>query len=53
LGPLDFQCMSLSVSSETECDRIYNALAAGGTPIGPTIFAKHLGTLPTSSASRG
>ena len=41
-GPLDFQCMSLSVSSETECDRIYNALAAGGTPIGPTFFAKRL-----------
>jgi len=47
-GPLDFGCMSLSlaVSSEAECDRIYNALAADGKvemPIGPTFFAKRYG----------
>jgi uncharacterized glyoxalase superfamily protein PhnB/uncharacterized protein YbaA (DUF1428 family) len=49
-GPLDFQCMSLalSVASETECDRIYNALAADGTvqmPIGPTFFARRFGAV--------
>jgi PhnB protein len=49
-GPLDFQCMSLalSVASEAECDRIYNALAAEGTvqmPIGPTFFAKRFGAV--------
>jgi len=49
-GPLDFECMSLSVSvaSEAECDRIYNALAADGTvqmPIGPTFFAKRFGAV--------
>lgn len=49
-GPLDFQCMSLSlsVSSEAECDRIYNALAAEGTvqmPIGPTFFARRFGAV--------
>jgi uncharacterized glyoxalase superfamily protein PhnB/uncharacterized protein YbaA (DUF1428 family) len=49
-GPLDFQCMSLalSVSSEEECDRMYNALAADGTvqmPIGPTFFAKRFGAV--------
>jgi PhnB protein len=49
-GPLDFQCMSLAlaVSSEAECDRIYNALAADGTvqmPIGPTFFAKRYGAV--------
>jgi PhnB protein len=49
-GPLDFQCMSLtlSVSSEAACDRLYNALAAEGTvqmPIGPTFFAKRFGAV--------
>jgi uncharacterized glyoxalase superfamily protein PhnB/uncharacterized protein YbaA (DUF1428 family) len=49
-GPLDFQCMSLSlsVSSEAECDHLYNALAADGTvqmPIGPTFFAKRFGAV--------
>lgn len=49
-GPLDFECMSLSLSvpSEAECDRIYNALAADGTvqmPIGPTFFAKRFGAV--------
>jgi PhnB protein len=44
-GPLDFQCISLSlaVHSEAEADRIYNALAADGAiqmPMGPTFFAK-------------
>ena len=49
-GPLDFQCMSLSlaVSSEAEADRLYNVLAADGTvqmPIGPTFFAKRFGAV--------
>jgi PhnB protein len=49
-GPLDFQCMSLalSVASEAECERIYNALAADGTvqmPIGPTFFARLFGAV--------
>lgn len=49
-GPLDFNCMSLSitVSSEAECDRLYEALAEGGTvqmPIGATFFAKRFGAV--------
>jgi uncharacterized glyoxalase superfamily protein PhnB/uncharacterized protein YbaA (DUF1428 family) len=49
-GPLDFQCMSLSlaVHSEAEADRIFNALAADGTvqmPMGPTFFAKRFGSV--------
>jgi uncharacterized glyoxalase superfamily protein PhnB/uncharacterized protein YbaA (DUF1428 family) len=49
-GPLDFQCMSLALSipSEAECERLYNALAADGTvqmPIGPTFFAKRFGAV--------
>jgi len=49
-GPLDFQCMSLSlaVPSEAEADRLYNALAKDGTvqmPIGPTFFAKRFGSV--------
>jgi PhnB protein len=49
-GPLDFQCMSLSLSVPTEedADRIFNALAADGTvqmPIGPTFFAKRFGSV--------
>jgi PhnB protein len=40
--------LSLSVSSEAECDRMCNALAADGTvqmPIGPTFFAKRSGAV--------
>ncbi|MEZ5853562.1 MAG: VOC family protein [Hyphomicrobiaceae bacterium] len=49
-GPLDFQCMSLSlsVSSEAEADHLYQALAADGIvqmPIGPTFFAKRFGSV--------
>jgi PhnB protein len=49
-GPLDFQCMSLSlaVATEAEADRIYDALAKHGTiqmPIGPTFFAKRFGSI--------
>ncbi|HJQ55890.1 MAG TPA: VOC family protein [Vineibacter sp.] len=49
-GPLDFQCMSLSiaVATEAEADRLYNALAADGTiqmPLGPTFFAKRFGAV--------
>ena len=49
-GPLDFQCMSLSlaVATEADADRIYNALAKDGTiqmPIGPTFFAKRFGAI--------
>ena len=49
-GPLDFACMSLSLSvpSEAECERLYNALAADGTvqmPIGPTFFARRFGAV--------
>ncbi len=49
-GPLDFQCMSQSISvpSEAEADRLYNAIAADGTvqmPIGPTFFARSFGAV--------
>lgn len=49
-GPLDFECMSLSLAvwSEAECDRVFNALATDGTvqmPIGPTFFAKRFGAV--------
>ncbi len=49
-GPLDFQCMSLSlaVHDEGEADRLYNALAKDGTvqvPMGPTFFAKKFGAV--------
>lgn len=49
-GPLDFQCMSLSlaVPNEAEADRLFNALAKDGTvqmPIGPTFFAKRFGSV--------
>jgi len=49
-GPLDFQCMSLSITaeSEAEADRIFKALAKDGTiqmPIGPTFFAKRFGAV--------
>jgi PhnB protein len=49
-GPLDFQCMSLSlaVHSEKDADRIYKALAKDGQvqmPMGPTFFAKRFGAV--------
>jgi len=49
-GPLDFQCMSLSLSvrTEAEADRIFNALAADGTvqmPIGKTFFSPRFGAV--------
>jgi PhnB protein len=49
-GPLDFQCMSLSlaVPSEAEADRLFNALAADGTvqmPIGKTFFSPRFGAV--------
>jgi PhnB protein len=47
-GPLEFDCMSLSLSvdTEAEADRIFNALAADGTvqmPIGKTFFSPRFG----------
>ena len=47
-GDLDFNCMSLSLSvaSEAEADRLFNALAAEGTvqmPIGKTFFSPRFG----------
>jgi PhnB protein len=49
-GPLDFQCMSLSLSvpSEAEADRLFAALAANGTvqmPIGKTFFSPRFGAV--------
>ena len=49
-GPLDFQCMSLSLSvpTEADADRLFNALAAGGTvqmPIGKTFFSPRFGAV--------
>ena len=49
-GPLDFQCMSLSlsVSCEAEADHLFNALAADGTvqmPMGKTFFAARFGAI--------
>lgn len=49
-GPLDFGCMSLSITvpDEDECDRIFNALAEEGSvqmPIGPAFFAKRFGSV--------
>jgi PhnB protein len=49
-GPLDFQCMSLSLSvaTEAEADRLFAALAKEGKiemPIGPTFFAKRFGAV--------
>jgi PhnB protein len=49
-GDLDFQCMSLSlsVSSEAEADRLFNALAADGTvqmPLGKTFFSPRFGAV--------
>ncbi len=49
-GDLDFQCMSLSLSlpSEADADRVFNALAADGTvqmPIGKTFFSPRFGAV--------
>lgn len=49
-GPLDFDCMSvtLTMPDEAEADRLFNALVADGTvqmPIGPTFFAKRFGAV--------
>ena len=49
-GPLDFQCMSLSLSVATaaDADRIFNALAADGViqmPMGKTFFSPHFGAV--------
>ena len=49
-GPLEFDCMSLalSVPTEAEADRIFNALAAEGTvqmPIGRTFFSPRFGAV--------
>ena len=49
-GPLDFQCMSLSLSvpSEVEADRMFNALAKDGTvqmPLGKTFFSPRFGSV--------
>lgn len=49
-GPLDFDCVSLSLSvpNESEADRVFNALAADGTvqmPMGPAFFAKRFGAV--------
>ena len=49
-GPLDFQCMSLSLSvpSASEADRIFNALAAEGTiqmPMGKPFYAQRFGAV--------
>lgn len=49
-GPLDFQCMSLSlpVASEAEADRLFNALAKDGIvqmPIGKTFFSPRFGAV--------
>lgn len=49
-GPLDFHCMSLSLSvpDEAEADRVFNALAADGAvemPIGKTFFSPRFGAV--------
>jgi PhnB protein len=49
-GPLDFQCMSLSltVPSEAEADRLFDALAKQGTvqmPLGKTFFSPRFGAV--------
>ena len=49
-GPLDFQCMSLSLSvpNAAEADRLFNALAGDGTvqmPIGKTFFSPRFGAV--------
>lgn len=47
-APTDFDCMALTmtVATEAEADKVYNALATDGTvrmPIGPSFFAKRFG----------
>jgi PhnB protein len=49
-GPLDLECMSLSLSvaEEAEVDRLFAALAVEGAvqmPLGPTFFAKRFGAV--------
>ena len=49
-GPLDFQCMSLtlSVATAAEADRLFNALANEGTiqmPLGKTFFSSRFGAV--------
>jgi PhnB protein len=49
-GPLDFQCMSLSLSvpTEAEADRVFNALAKDGTvqmPLGKAFFSPRFGAV--------
>ncbi len=49
-GPLDFQCMSLSLSvpSEAEADRLFNAFAKDGIvqmPMGKTFFSPRFGAV--------
>jgi PhnB protein len=49
-GPVDFTCMSLSltVATEAEADRLFGALARNGKiemPIGPSFFAKRFGAV--------
>lgn len=49
-GPTDFECMALSLSleSEAEVDRLFQALAAEGKiqmPLGPTFFARRFGAV--------
>lgn len=49
-GPLDFQCMSLSlaVATEADADRLFHALAADGKvemPIGKTFFSPRFGAV--------
>lgn len=49
-GPLDFDCMSLSITAPDEkaADRIFDALAVEGTvqmPIGPTFFSPRFGAV--------
>ena len=49
-GPLDFQCMSLSLTAPTEADadRLFNALAKGGTvqmPLGKAFFSPRFGAV--------
>jgi PhnB protein len=49
-GPLDFQCMSLSLSvpGEADADRLFNALAKDGTvqmPLGKAFFSPRFGAV--------
>ena len=49
-GPLDFQCMSLSLSvpTEADADRLFNALAKDGTvqmPLGKAFFSPRFGAV--------